>query len=94
MLANLQERVEQLARMAVLSDPGGLPGLVALQEQAVSLAADLDEEHAEQLSDLARRIGELAEAIVRQSVPSAEAAMDVRRSTCSRRSGLTSSCST
>lgn len=69
MLANLLERVEQLARMTALSDSGDLPGLVALQEQAVSLATDLEGEKQAEVSELAKKIAELAEAIVLRKSP-------------------------
>ncbi|HYD02560.1 MAG TPA: Hpt domain-containing protein, partial [Phycisphaerales bacterium] len=74
MLENLQDRVEQLARVAVLSDAGDLPGLVALQEQAVALAAELGDTQSAPLAELARQIGALAEAIVLQKAPDADAA--------------------
>lgn len=74
MLENIQERVEQLARMVVLSDAGDLPGLVALQEQSVSLAGELAEEHADDLSVLASQISMLAESIVLRSVDDTNAA--------------------
>ncbi|XVJ59456.1 MAG: chemotaxis protein CheA [Tepidisphaera sp.] len=74
MLANLNERVEQIARMVVLSDSGDLPGLVALQEQATVLASDLETEHASQLADLAKKIGALAEAIVLRGMPDVDRA--------------------
>jgi two-component system chemotaxis sensor kinase CheA len=68
MIDGLQERIEQIARMAVLSDAGDLPGLVAMQEQAASLAADLAEDpsdgSAEAVAELARKVGALAESIV------------------------------
>jgi two-component system chemotaxis sensor kinase CheA len=73
-LEHSQERVEQLARMVVLTDSGDLPGLVALQELAVGLAAELDEAHADTLAELARRIGDLARGIVLREVPDADAA--------------------
>lgn len=74
MLANLPERVEQLARMTALSDSGDLPGLVALQEQAVSLATDLEGEKQAQVSELAKKIAELAEAIVLRKLPDVDGA--------------------
>lgn len=76
MLANIHDRVEQLARVAVLSDAGDLPGLVALQEQAVALATDLDEDQAGALAGLAREISDLAEAIVMRKTPDADAAFE------------------
>ncbi|MCE7974968.1 MAG: hypothetical protein DYG92_11705, partial [Leptolyngbya sp. PLA1] len=73
-LANLLERVEQLARMTALSDSGDLAGLVALQEQAVSLATDLDGGQSVEVGQLARRIAELAESIVLRKLPDVDAA--------------------
>lgn len=74
MLENIQERVEQLARMVVLSDSGDLPGLVALQEQAVTLAGELAEGHADELSALAQQISMLAESIVLRSADNTDTA--------------------
>ncbi|QOJ01106.1 MAG: chemotaxis protein CheA [Phycisphaeraceae bacterium] len=74
MLANFHERVEQLARTAVLTDSGDLPGLVALQEQAITLATELDESSAPAVAELARKISALAEAIVLRKVENADAA--------------------
>lgn len=74
MLANLLERVEQLARMTALSDSGDLPGLVALQEQAVSLATDLEGEKQAEVSELAKKVAELAEAIVLRKLPDVDGA--------------------
>jgi len=74
MLENLQERVEQLARMAVLTDSTDLPGLVAMQEQATSLASDIPADQADEISKMAQEIGSLAEAIVLREVSSAEEA--------------------
>jgi two-component system chemotaxis sensor kinase CheA len=72
--ANLQERIEQLARLAVLSDAGDLPGLVSLQEQAVSLAAEAGEDGVAEIESLARQISALAESIVLRKVEDADAA--------------------
>lgn len=74
MLAHFQERVEQLARMTVLTDVADLPGLVALQEQATSLASELDEGKASEVAELARQIGKLAEGIVLRTLPDVDAA--------------------
>lgn len=74
MLANFQERVEQLARMTVLSDAADLPGLVAIQEQAVTLATELDENKASEVAELARQISKLAESIVLRTMPNADQA--------------------
>lgn len=74
MPANLQERIDQLARLAVLSDAGDLPGLVSLQEQAVSLAAEAGEDGVAEVEALARQISTLAESIVLQKVDDADAA--------------------
>ncbi len=74
MLAHFQERVEQLARMTVLTDVADLPGLVALQEQATSLASELDEGKATEVAELARQIGKLAEGIVLRTLPDVDAA--------------------
>ncbi len=74
MLEHVQERVEQLARMTVLTDSGDLPGLVALQEQAVALASELDADHAGEVAELARQVSTVAEAIVLRQVPDADAA--------------------
>ncbi len=74
MLENLPERVEQLARMAVLTDSADLPGLVAMQEQAAALAADIPADQADEISKMATEIGRLAEAIVLREVSSADEA--------------------
>lgn len=74
MLANFQERVEQLARMTVLSDVADLPGLVAIQEQATSLASELGENNANDVAELARQISKLAEGIVLRTIPNVDEA--------------------
>lgn len=74
MLAHFQQRVEQLARMTMLTDVADLPGLVALQEQATSLASELDEGKASEVAELARQIGKLAEGIVLRTLPDVDAA--------------------
>lgn len=76
MLANLNERVEQLARMAVLTDSGDLAGLVAIQEQASVLASELESDQSDALAELAQQIGSLAEAIVMRKVLDADAAFN------------------
>lgn len=73
-VADLQDRVDALARMAVLIDAGDFPGLVALQEQAAVLAADLDAACARDMAELARTAGNLAGSIVARSVADAGAA--------------------
>lgn len=75
-LLNLQDRVEGLARMAVLIDSGDFPGLVALQEQATSLSTDLEGNHAGDIAKLAQEIGTLAATIVAGKAADANAAFN------------------
>ncbi len=71
--AEIADRVEQLARLAVVIDSGDLPGLVALQEQAVALAEKLVGSDLARAATLASKVGDLAESIVLRSCGDAPA---------------------
>jgi two-component system chemotaxis sensor kinase CheA len=63
-LLELKDRLEALARMTVLIDAGDLPGLEALQQLAVVLAAEFDQHRLGELALDARTVAALAGAIV------------------------------